>query len=196
MLFSFVWVLILLNSLLWFYGNLSSSCPERFGRFSWKCSKIGYNLCKTCAMCIACSRVTTLHNLCMAKKHNFGSIFVQTQNKHLWFWGLNTNFKVKRIIFPLLPVFPPFCVYSYLILLKYMFYSEHSKNFKAEDIQKGIEGKNCMVTGANSGIGYATAKGLASRCSSFLTCYWIWDFLAYFVKLLAKIVIVCVCVCF
>jgi len=26
-----------------------------------------------------------------------------------------------------------------------------------------IDGKNCVVTGANSGIGYATAEGLASR---------------------------------
>jgi nucleoside-diphosphate-sugar epimerase len=26
-----------------------------------------------------------------------------------------------------------------------------------------MEGKNCIVTGANSGIGYAIAEGLASR---------------------------------
>lgn len=32
-------------------------------------------------------------------------------------------------------------------------------------MQARIEGKNCIVTGANSGIGYATAEGLASRCS-------------------------------
>lgn len=30
-------------------------------------------------------------------------------------------------------------------------------------MQAKIEGKNCIVTGANSGIGYATAEGLASR---------------------------------
>ena len=43
---------------------------------------------------------------------------------------------------------------------------EHSKNFKSEDMQTQIEGKNCIVTGANSGIGYATAEGLASRYGS------------------------------
>lgn len=42
-------------------------------------------------------------------------------------------------------------------------YSEHSKKFNPEDMQTNIEGKNCIVTGANSGIGYATAEGLASR---------------------------------
>lgn len=30
-------------------------------------------------------------------------------------------------------------------------------------MQRGIEGKNCIITGANSGIGYATAEGLATR---------------------------------
>lgn len=43
-------------------------------------------------------------------------------------------------------------------------FREHSKKFKEEDMQAKIEGKNCIVTGANSGIGYATAEGLASRC--------------------------------
>lgn len=45
---------------------------------------------------------------------------------------------------------------------------EHSKNFRSEDMQAQIEGKNCIVTGANSGIGYATAEGLASRCQSLV----------------------------
>lgn len=44
-----------------------------------------------------------------------------------------------------------------------VFDREHSKKFKPEDMQIQIEGKNCVVTGANSGIGYAAAEGLASR---------------------------------
>ncbi|KDP26180.1 hypothetical protein JCGZ_22274 [Jatropha curcas] len=55
-----------------------------------------------------------------------------------------------------------FGVYGYLNFTKSGFL-EHSKNFKPEDMQTRIEGKNCMVTGANSGIGYATAEALASR---------------------------------
>ncbi|KAL5975112.1 hypothetical protein ACLOJK_031789 [Asimina triloba] len=42
-------------------------------------------------------------------------------------------------------------------------FREHSKKFRPEDMQRQIEGKNCVVTGANSGIGYATAEELASR---------------------------------
>ncbi|KAJ7542920.1 hypothetical protein O6H91_09G017400 [Diphasiastrum complanatum] len=40
---------------------------------------------------------------------------------------------------------------------------KHAKNFKEEDLQYDMTGKNCIVTGANSGIGFATAEALASR---------------------------------
>lgn len=38
-----------------------------------------------------------------------------------------------------------------------------------------LDGKNCLVTGANSGIGFATAEGLASQygsipCSNVMVC--------------------------
>ncbi|XP_022765882.1 dehydrogenase/reductase SDR family member 12-like [Durio zibethinus] len=44
---------------------------------------------------------------------------------------------------------------------------EHSKKFQFEHIQIRIEGKHCMVTGANSGVGSATAEDLASRGATF-----------------------------
>jgi dehydrogenase/reductase SDR family protein 12 len=37
-------------------------------------------------------------------------------------------------------------------------------------MQIRLDGKNCLVTGANSGIGFATAEGLASQYGS-IPCF-------------------------
>lgn len=47
-------------------------------------------------------------------------------------------------------------------------YRDHSKKFRPEDMEVRLDGKNCVVTGANSGIGYATAEGLASRYADYI----------------------------
>lgn len=57
--------------------------------------------------------------------------------------------------------------------INFNFHSEHSKNFKPEETEVQIPGKNCIVTGANSGIGYAAAEGLAQRFWSLSdVCFW------------------------
>ncbi|KAK9705154.1 hypothetical protein RND81_07G036800 [Saponaria officinalis] len=63
-----------------------------------------------------------------------------------------------------------FVVYGYLNFTKSGF-MEHSKYFKVEDMRPRMDGKNCIFTGANSGIGFAAAEGLASRGASvYMVC--------------------------
>ena len=67
------------------------------------------------------------------------------------------------------PVSPRICLFNltgenHFEFHVILFYGrDHSKKFKPEDMQIQIQGKNCVVTGANSGIGYAAAECLASR---------------------------------
>lgn len=66
-----------------------------------------------------------------------------------------------------------YCVYWKMIKIlmgRYwmIVYRDHSKKFRPEDMEVRLDGKNCVVTGANSGIGYATAEGLASRYADYI----------------------------
>ncbi|CAH9082146.1 unnamed protein product, partial [Cuscuta europaea] len=63
-----------------------------------------------------------------------------------------------------------FSIYGYLNFTKSGFL-EHSKKFKPEDMEQRMEAKNCVVTGANSGIGFAITEGLASRGATvYMVC--------------------------
>lgn len=42
-------------------------------------------------------------------------------------------------------------------------FHRHAKGFDPDDLDVDLTGKVCLVTGANSGIGFATAQGLAER---------------------------------
>ncbi|VFQ81470.1 unnamed protein product [Cuscuta campestris] len=63
-----------------------------------------------------------------------------------------------------------FSAYGYLNFTKSGFL-EHSKKFNPEDMEARMEAKNCVVTGANSGIGFAITQGLASRGANvYMVC--------------------------
>ncbi|EFJ10807.1 hypothetical protein SELMODRAFT_271962 [Selaginella moellendorffii] len=48
---------------------------------------------------------------------------------------------------------------------------KHAAGFKKEDLDVDMAGKNCVVTGANTGIGFASAEALAARGANvFLVC--------------------------
>lgn len=48
---------------------------------------------------------------------------------------------------------------------------EHRKRFNEAETQIDMTGKNCMVTGSNSGLGFETAKSLASRGATvYMVC--------------------------
>jgi NAD(P)-dependent dehydrogenase (short-subunit alcohol dehydrogenase family) len=42
-------------------------------------------------------------------------------------------------------------------------FERHARRFRAADLEVDYRGRICLVTGANSGIGFATAEGLARR---------------------------------
>ncbi|KAI5077303.1 hypothetical protein GOP47_0007127 [Adiantum capillus-veneris] len=48
---------------------------------------------------------------------------------------------------------------------------EHMKRFNEADTRVDMTGKNCIITGSNSGIGFETAKALASRGATvYMVC--------------------------
>ncbi len=50
-------------------------------------------------------------------------------------------------------------------------YRRHARDFDPADLAVDMDGKICLITGANAGLGYATARALASRSATvYLLC--------------------------
>lgn len=108
---------------------------------------------------------------CLLFCGDFGSNFSGMEDRsirHLWIHSIH------QIRFPVLLFFIYFLliwggiVGFFLlgrIIVLFINYNlrSNSKKFKPEDMEGRLEGKNCIVTGANSGIGFGAAEGLAAR---------------------------------